>query len=103
MHDKFKFLSWVADPLMEVSNVSMLPVTWTENTFVYSWGPYPTVIPPNVFTIRRRTIEDVPVNPDTLALRAERELHPWILQDIHGGSDASSYDDVWLKESDSDW
>ena len=36
--------------------------TWTENTFVYSWGSYPTVIPPNVSTIRQRAIEDVPVS-----------------------------------------
>ena len=26
--------------------------TWTENTFIYSWGTYPTVIMPNRSTIR---------------------------------------------------
>ena len=99
---------------MEVSNGSMLPVqlrkpkcffqvsTWTDNTFVYSWGPYPTVIALNVSTIRRRAIEDVPVIPDTVALRSERELHGQILQYIRDGSDASSYDNGWLEESDSD-
>ena len=72
-------------------------MTWTENTFVYSWGPYPTVIPPNVSTIWQRSIEDVPVNPHTLAYLAnhkrlrlifveriqdvESELHARILQE----------------------
>ena len=130
MHEKSEFLSWVADPRMEVSNGSMLHVqlrkreffqvaTWTENTFVYSWGTYPTVIPTNVSTIRRHANEDVPVKPHTVALWAnherpwlirverikavEREIHEQIIQDICDRSDASSYDDVWIEESDSDW
>ena len=75
--------------------------TWTENTFVYLSVPYSTAILPNVSTIRRRVIEDVPVNPHTLALQAKREIHAQILQDICDRSDASSYDDGWIKESDS--
>ena len=47
--------------------------TWTKNTFVYLWGPYPTSITPNVSTIQRRAIEGVPVNPNTIALRANHE------------------------------
>ena len=31
------------------------------------------------------------------------DLHAQILQDIRDGTDASSYDDGWLEESDSDW
>ena len=76
-------------------------MNWTENTFVYSWGTYPTVIPSNIFTIRRLAIEDVPVNPDTVALLSERELHARIIQEISDGSDASSYGNGWLEESDS--
>ena len=92
--------------------------TWTENTFVYSWGPYRTVIPPNASNIWLRAIENVPVNPYTLACQAnnkrlqlicverrkdfERELHARILQDIRDGSDASFYDDCSLKETESD-
>ena len=88
--------------------------TWTENTFVYSRGPYPTVIPNR--PIRHCAIENVPVNPYTLACRAnqerlrrirveqiqaiERELHARIIQDSRDESDASSYDG-WLKESNS--
>ena len=80
--------------------------TWTENTFIYSWGPYPTVIPNR--PIRRRAIENVPVNPHNLACQAnhkllrricvdrrhgiERELHARILQDIRDGFDASLYE-----------
>ena len=41
---------------------------WTENTFVNSWGTNPTVIPN--LPIRRCAIENVPVNPHTLACQA---------------------------------
>ena len=127
MHDKSEFLSWVAEPLTEVSDGSMFPVhlektgiltaAWTENTFVKSRGTNPTVIPNRPF--RRRAIEDVPANPHTLACQAnherlrricverrqaiERELYTQILQDICDEviSDASSYDG-WLEESNSD-
>ena len=47
-------------------------VTWTENMFVYSWGPYPTMIPYTVSTIKRRAY-DVLVNPHALACRANHE------------------------------
>ena len=94
---------WIDAPREAPQDGSFCQVaTWTENTFVYSWGPYPTVIPPNVSTIRIRAIEDVFGNFDTHALRSDRKLRMPILQDIRDGSDASSYDDGWLKESDSD-
>ena len=40
-------------------------------TFVYSWVPYPTVIPNR--PIRRRAIDNVTVNPQTIAFRANHE------------------------------
>ena len=107
------------DVLRPSSQAGSRVATWTENTFVYSWGTYPTVIPPNVYTIRQRAIDNVTVNPHTLACWAnherlrrihaewrqavERELHVRILQEICDGSDVSSNDDGWLEESDSDW
>ena len=73
---------WLDDPCAAPKSGSFCQVaTWTENTFVYSWGPYPTVIPPNVSTIRRHAIENVPVNPQAV----ERDLHAQILQDIRDG------------------
>ena len=44
---------------------------WNENTFVISWGNNPTVIPNR--PIMRRSIESVPVNPHTLAYRANQK------------------------------
>ena len=73
--------------------------TWTEKNLVYSWGPYPTMIPN--CPIRRRAIENVSVNPHTLACREnherlqrirverrqdiEREIHAQIIQEICDG------------------
>ena len=73
-------VQWIDAPRVDPQAGSFCQVaTWTENTFVYMWGPYPTVIPPNVSTIRRREVEDVPVNPNTLLLQAKRELHARII------------------------
>ena len=46
--------------------------TWTENIFVHSSGPYPTMIPHTVYTIKRRAY-NVPVTPHALVLRANHE------------------------------
>ena len=70
------------------------------------------------FYYRKCAIEDVPVNPHTVALRAnherlrlirfewrqyvKRELHVRIIQGISDGYYASSYEDGWLEESESD-
>ena len=57
-------VQWLDVPRAALQAESFCCVTtWTENTLVYSWGPYPTVIPPNVSTNRQLEIEDVPVNP----------------------------------------
>ena len=109
-------VQWIDVPRAAPQSGSRV-ATWTENTFVYSWGTYPTVILPNVSTIRQRAIDSVHVNPHTLACRAnherlqlicvkrrqavEREIHAQILQDICDGSDASSYDNGWFEDSNS--
>ena len=47
--------------------------TWPENTFVYSWVTYPIVITPNVSTIWRIAIDNVPVNLHTITCRANHK------------------------------
>ena len=62
-------VQWLDAPCAAPQAGSVCQITtWIENTFVCSWGPYLIVIPPNVSTIRRREIEYVTVNPDTVAL-----------------------------------
>ena len=46
--------------------------TWTKNIFVYSWGPYPTVIPHTFSTIKRRAYA-VPIIPHALSCRANHK------------------------------
>ena len=53
--------------------------TWTEKNFVYSWVPYPTVIPPNVSIIRRRAIENVPINPHNISCRPIMNAFDWFV------------------------
>ena len=46
--------------------------SWTENIFVHYWGPYPTMIPPNISTITRRAY-NLPVTFHGLVLRFNHE------------------------------
>ena len=61
--------------------------SWTENIFVYSCGPYPTMIPHTVYIIKRSAY-DVPVNPHALACRANHKYLRLICverrQTLHG-------------------
>ena len=94
--------------------------TWTENIFVHSLGPYPTMITHTISTIKRRAY-DVPVTPHDLVLGANhkrlrlkrverrqtlhRELLARICQDmcdeVHAVLSDDS-DDIWIKGSNSD-
>ena len=60
------------DAARATQQVGSRVATWTENIFVHSWGPYPTMIPHTVSTITRRAY-NVPVTPHTLVLRANHE------------------------------
>ena len=46
--------------------------SWTENIFVHSWGPCPTMIPHTVSTIKRLAYH-VPVTPHAIVLQANHE------------------------------
>ena len=100
--------------------VGIRVTSWTENIFVHSWGPYPTMIPCTVSTITRRAY-NAPVTPHTLVLRANnkrlrlkcvewrrtrhRELLAIIRQDMGAEVRAAlsdDSDDGWLEGSDSD-
>ena len=108
------------DAARATQQVGSRVTTWTENICVHSWGPYPTLIPHNVSTIKRRAY-DVPVTPHALALRSNherlrlvrverrqtlhRELLARICQDMHCEVRAvlsDDSDDGWFEESDSD-
>ena len=110
---------WLDIPRAD-QHVGSCVTNWTENFFVHSWGPYPTMIPHTVFTIKRCAYY-VPVNPHALAYRANHECLRLIRverrQTLHGEllARTSQYmrdevraflsddsNDGWLEESDSD-
>ena len=107
------------DATRTTHKVGSFVATWTENIFVHSWGPYPTMIPHTVSTIARRAY-NVPVTPHALVLRANhkrlrlkrfewrqtrhRELLARIRQDMRDEVRAFLSDDSekgWLKGSNS--
>ena len=94
--------------------------SWTENIFVNSWGPYPTLITHTVSIIKRRAY-NVPVTLHALVLQANherlrlkrvewrqtchRELLARIRQDMREEVRAvlsNDFDDGWLMGSNSD-
>ena len=114
------------DVVRTTQHVRSRVASWTKNLFVNSWGPYPTMIPPNVSSITRRSY-NVPVTFHGLVLRSNHErlrqkrvesrqirvegLLARIRQDIRDKvraewgatlSDYSDSDDGWLNRSDSD-
>ena len=108
------------DAARATQQVGSRVATWTENIFVHSWGPYPTMIPHTVSTIKRRAYY-VHVTPHDLVLRANherlrlihverrqtlhRELLARICQEMCDKVRAVLYDDSydgWLEVSDSD-
>ena len=95
--------------------------SWTKKPFVHSWGTYPTMIYPNVFTIMGRAY-NVTVTPHAFVLRANHErlrlkrvewtqirheeLLARICQDIRdevytkwGAALSNDFDDGWLEGS----
>ena len=94
--------------------------SWKENSFVHSWGNYPTMKPHTIYTITRYAY-NAPVTPNALVLRANnkrlrlkhvewrrtrhRELLTRIRQDMRNEVRASlsdDSDDGWLEGSNSD-
>ena len=105
---------------MQLSNLEVVSRLGLKNIFVYSWVPYPNMIPHTVSTIKKCSY-DVPVNLHALACRSNHErlqlihverrqtLHIELLarifQDIHDevrASQSDESDDGWLKGSESD-
>ena len=105
-------VQWLGVPLPFVET-GIVTAAWTENTFVYSWGTNPTVIP-NLPIRRRTTLQSVPINLRAFACRAnpdclryncverrqtlQRELHAQILLDIREEVLFDDSNDGWLKE-----
>ena len=64
------------DAARATQQVGNCVASWTENIFVNSWIPYPTMNPHTVSTITRRAY-NVPVTPHALLLRANHERINW--------------------------
>ena len=68
MNESVEFL----DVVYTTQHVRSRGASWTKKIFVHSWGPYPTMILPNVSTITRRAY-NLPVTSYTFVLRANHE------------------------------
>ena len=108
------------DTARATQQVGIRVASWTDNIFVHSWGPYPTMIPHTVSNITRGAY-NAPVTPPDLVLRANherltlkrvewrrtphRQFLARILQDmrdkVRDNLSDDSYDG-WLEVSDSD-
>ena len=60
------------DAARATHQVGSCVANWTENIFVHSWGPYPTMIPHTVYNMKWRAY-DVPVTPHDFALQANHK------------------------------
>ena len=68
MNESVKFL----DVVRTTQHVQIRVASWTPNLFVHSRGPYHIMIPPNVYTIKRRAY-NIPLTFHGLVLRSNHE------------------------------